>query len=494
MIIEAIKAVFSLDALLIIVIGSIIAMITGALPGLGPSITIALAIPITFSMEADKALMLMGSIYTSCIYGGGITAILLGIPGTTGSAASCLDGYEMSEQGKAGTALGISLAGSTIGALIGVVLLILTSSLLIKIVLLFGPAEYFWVTALGLTIVITISKGNFLKGMIACIVGLLLSTVGMNSITGEYRYVFNTKFLYDGLSMIPVLLAFFSISQMINLVESKRSTISVSGKITGNVYEGLLVPIKYFWSTIQSALIGFLIGAMPGIGMSVANWVAYAAVKQRSAHPETFGKGDPEGLLAPETANNATVGGSLVPTLVLGIPGSETTAVLLGAMLVHGVTPGLNLFKGAGTSTLYSFFVSLIVSSVLMLILGFIGMRYVAKVTIVPISLLVPLIIIFTFIGAFAMNSAIGDMYVVSILGILAYGMKKFGYPIVAAALGFILGPLLEKYFNLTLIICRGTIAGLAESPLAKILIVLTLLFLGFGFYSLLPGKKILKT
>lgn len=480
---EGLQAALAPDALLVIVIGATVALITGALPGMGAGLTMAIAIPLTFYMDAKQALMLMGAIYTTCVYGGGITAILLNVPGTSGSAASCLDGYAMSEKGKAGTALGISLAGSTIGSIVSTILLMVCSALLIKVVLLFGPAEYFWVAVLGLTIIATVSQGAFLKGIIAATIGFLLSIVGINSITGDTRYTFGTIFLQDGLHLIPVLLAFFSVSQILKMVDSKQKTISQSGKITGSVFEGIITPLKYWWTTIRSCLIGFVIGALPGVGYSVSNWIAYGVAKQSSPNSDSFGQGEPEGVLAPETANNATVGGALVPTLVLGIPGGETTAILLGAMLIHGVTPGLDLFRGNG-AVLYSFYMSLFISAVVMFLIGLVGMRYVARVTVVPTSLLIPIIIIVTFTGAYATNMKIGDMVVIAILGLFAYGMRKFGYPVVAASLAFILGPILEKNYSLAMISSEGSLAGLAGSPLSIILIILVIGFAGYGIYT----------
>lgn len=494
MFLQGLQMALTPEALIVIVAGAVVALITGALPGMGAGLTMALAIPLTFYMSPSLSLMLMGAIYTTCVYGGGITAILMEVPGTSGSAATCLDGYPMSKQGKAGTALGISLSASTLGALASTLLLMIFANLLLSIVLLFGPAEYFWTALMGLTIIVSVSQGAFLKGLIAASIGFLLSTVGMDPITGASRYTFGTLYLQDGLDIIPVLLGMFAMSQVLNLVEKKQATISETGKISGSVLEGLLAPFRYLRTTVRSIILGFVIGALPGVGYSVSNWIAYGMAKQTSSHPETFGHGDPEGVLAPEAANNATVGGALVPTLVLGIPGGETTAILLGSMLLHGLTPGLDLYTKNGP-IVYAFYISLIVSSLVMFLLGFIAMRHVARLTTVPLSLLIPIIAILIFTGAFSINYNIMDVVMVVVLGLMGYGFRTFGYPPVCAVLAFILGPILEKNFNRAMILSQGTLLGLVPSPLSWALVVLTIVFLGYGIYTeyFRAGRKPIK-
>lgn len=484
MLLEGLKMALEPQVIILVFSGVTLAIITGALPGMGAGLTMALIIPLTYYLKPHVALILLGSIYCAAIYGGGISAILINTPGTSGSAASCLDGYAMSQQGKGGIALGISLMASVVAGIIGTILLMFFSPILAKFVLYFGPAEYFWLAICGLTIVAIAAKGSFLKGYISAGIGLFMAFVGFDSITGCSRYTFGSLFLLNGFSLIPVLLGLFAFSQVLIMIDKAEQTISQTGKIKGSLFEGFRIVFKYPKTLIRSSLIGVVVGAIPATGISVSNWLAYTTTMQVSKHPETFGKGDPEGVLAPEAANNATIGGSIIPTLTLGIPGSESTAVLLGGLLLHGLRPGTELFTKQG-NIVFAFFWGLILANIIMLLLGTVGLKYFARVTIIPNKIIIPLIVVITATGAFAINNSINDIMVVFSVGAFAYVMRKLGYSPVCTLLAFILGPIAEKNYFRTLAAANGSyMKGFFDGYISWLLIILTILSLGFAIYN----------
>jgi len=454
--------------------GTAIGIVMGALPGIGPAMTIALVLPLTFSMPHETALILMGAIYCGCVYGGSISAILINTPGTGASTATTFDGYPMAKKGLADEAIGISLMSSFLGGLTGALLLMFFTPFLANISLKFGPPEFFMLTVFTFVIVAAaVSKGSIIKSLIPIGVGLMFCFIGYDPISGWMRYDFGITYLQDGIQLIPTIIGLFAISECLLLAE-KGGTISKPQKISGGLLKGMLVPFKYPITLIRSIAIGSGIGAIPGIGVSAANFISYVVAKRSSKHPETFGKGDVEGIIAPEASNNAVTGTSLIPLLSLGLPGSGTAAVLLGGLMMHGLIPGWELFNKYGNIT-YAFFFGLIMANIALIFLGFFSAKYLAKITIVPVKILIPIIISLCFIGSYSLRFSMGDVAAVIIFGFLGYIMKKLKYPLICILLPIILGTTIERSYHQSLMISEGSHLIFVTRPLCLILLFLTL-------------------
>ncbi|HHW02308.1 MAG TPA: hypothetical protein GXX35_05805 [Thermoanaerobacterales bacterium] len=472
-----------------LILSSVIGYITGALPGMGAALTISLLIPITYYLDPAVALIIMGTIFTICVYGGSLSAILLNVPGTAGSAATCMDGYMMAKNGQAKTALGISTGASFIGSIGSTILLVVGAQVLLKPMLALGSSEYFWITVLGLTIIASLSDTGMVKGFIGGCIGLLLSFVGQELVTGTYRYTFGSLYLISGLELVAIIIGFFGVSEVIGMMVGKEISISKVNKLSGSVWEGMILPFKYLGATIKSFIIGFLVGVMPGVGYSISTWLAYNEVKRTSKHPEDFGKGSVEGVIAPEVSNNSTVGGSLLPTLLLGIPGSDTAAVILAGMIAHGIMPGPQLLSQRA-DLVYTFFIGLLVAGFFIIIMGLAVLPFAAKVTVMPLGIVAPIVTILCFAGALSINVSVNDVVVVVLTGILGYVMKKLDYPIVTVVLGFVLGPIMEENMNRAMLAVGGSIKGLFVSPLSWIFIILVIASVGQSIYRQLKNKN----
>lgn len=472
-----------------LILSSIIGYITGALPGMGAALTISLLIPITYYLDAAVALIIMGTIFTICVYAGSLSAILLNVPGTAGSAATCMDGYMMAKNGYAKTALGISTGASFLGSIASTILLIIGAQILLKPLLALGPAEYFWITVLGLTIIASLSDTGMVKGFIGGCIGLLLSFIGQELVTGTYRYTFGSLYLISGIELVSIIIGFFGVSEVIGMMTSKEISISKVNKLSGSIWEGMLLPFRNLRVTIKSFIIGFIVGVMPGVGYSISTWLAYNEARRTSKRPEEFGKGSIEGVIAPEISNNATVGGSLLPTLLLGIPGSDTAAVLLAGMIAHGIMPGPQLFSKR-PDLVYTFFIGLLVAGFFIIILGLAVLPFAARVTVMPLGIVAPIVTILCFAGAFSINVSVNDVVIVVLTGILGYIMKKLDYPIVTVVLGFVLGPIMEQNMNRAMLAVGGSIEGLFVSPLSWLFIILVIASVGQSVYRQLKNKN----
>jgi len=345
----ALEKVFFWKNLVYIFAGTSIGLVFGALPGLSSVVSLSLFLPLTYGMDPVSAMFFYSGLMGANPFGGSISAILINTPGTAQNIATIFDGYPMTQRGEAGRALGISAAGSGLGAIFGILVLIVIMPLVRKIILSFGPPEFFMLVLFGLCTVVVAARGNMVKGLFAGGLGLLLSFMGRSALTGTIRFNFGTFYLWDGIVLIPFVIGVLAIGEIINLGAKQRSTIAYTEAEVAPGYKGLWEGMKdvfrYKICFFRSACIGTIVGIIPGIGGAVANVVSYTIAYQSSSHPETFGKGDPEGVLAPEAANNAKDGGSMLPTLGFGIPGSAEMAVLLGAFILHGLTPGPMLIK-----------------------------------------------------------------------------------------------------------------------------------------------------
>lgn len=467
--------------LLYMAIGILLGIGLGMIPGMGTSLGMAIVLPLTIVLEPIDAIILLIAIYSGGMYGGSIAAILINTPGTSAAAATTLDGYPMSQQGKALTALTMSAISSAVGGAIGIAILVLISPVITYIVLQFGSPEYFLVAFLGLAMIPVVTKGPLVKGIISGMFGLLITTVGLSTQTGEARYTFGQLSLFDGISFIAVLIGLFAISEMIHLASKEGGIASESVELTGGLRKGVQEVLKYPKSLLKGSLIGISIGAIPGAGSSVSTFVAYGEALRSSANPDLFGNGASEGVISVESCNNSTVAGSLIPTLSFGIPGSGSTAVLLGGLLMHGLQPGPQLF-GSDLYITYSMLFTLLLGNILILFVGLTMIRKIGRITQVDTDLIIPIVIVMSIVGAFILRANWIDVMTVAGLGVLGYYMKQHDYNIIALVLGSVLGGTVETNLFRSLQISGDSYLIFVTRPISLVLVILIVMIL-FGPY-----------
>ncbi len=469
--------------------GVVAGIVFGALPGLTGPMAIALFIPITYSMDVTPALLMLVGIYSGSVYGGSITAILLKIPGDSGNAATCFDGYVMAKNGEAGKALGYSAACSALGGIFSGIILLFLAPPLADLAVTFGPAEYFAMAFMGLCAISSLGGGNQLKSVTACIIGLLMACVGTDEISGVARLTFGSSFLQDGIQFVPAMIGLFAYSEIFDQIthEAKSGELLVKGASTK------LPSFKEMWSykylMLKSAIIGTWIGILPGTGATLASFLGYSEAVRSSKHPEKFGTGIPEGVVAPETANNAAVGGSFVPTLALGIPGSGAATLLISALALHGVRTGPMIFIQQ-TEMTYSIIIGFLITNLIFLALGVFGTRYFGKLLEIPYFLLFPIVIILTVIGSFAIRNNTGDVLLMLVLGVIGYFLiKKAGFPIAPIILGLVLGGLMENNFRRAYLMTRS-LSGVLFRPIAGTIMLISFVFLLVPIYKNLKDRR----
>lgn len=460
--------VFSLQTFLTLIAGVLGGIVIGALPGLTSTMGVALLLPITYGMEATTGIVMLLGIYCGSVYGGSISAILLSTPGTPASAATVLDGHPMALRGEGGRALTISTISSTFGGVISGAMLICISPVLAKFALKFGATEFFALAVFGLSIIVGISNKSIAKGLSAGFLGLLLATVGIDDITGSVRFTFGQSKLTTGFQLIPTMIGLFGVSQVFLRLEEK-----MKGEVITQKKFSLLPSVSdlkvIFSTSIWSSIVGAFIGAIPGTGGDIAAWTSYNIAKRTSKHPEEFGTGCAKGIAAPESANNGTTGGTLIPLLTLGVPGDTSTAVLLGAFTLQGLQVGPLLFT-QHADLIYTIFVGFMAANVLMLIMGMGLMRGYVKVLSVPEYFVIPTILILCVVGSFAINKSYFDVLVMFGFGMLGYILNKLEIPLSPIVLAFILGPMAEKNFRRALMLSKGDYGVFFSRPLTVIL------------------------
>jgi putative tricarboxylic transport membrane protein len=444
---EGFQIALSSYNLLYLLFGTVVGLVVGALPALGPMFSVSLMLPLTYGMPPATAIIFLASIQAATAYGDSIASILINTPGGGGSIPACWDGYPMTQQGKSGMALGISAFSSFFGGFMGWVAMVLISPILVYAALRIGPPEMFMIMLIALSLLAVAAKGNTIKGMILACLGLLFSFVGMDQMTGSVRFTWGSLYLEDGLPLIPVVVGLFALSQTIKLAE-EGGTIARVAKLTGGAWSGFMAALRRPVTLIRSGLVGVWLGVLPALGISSASIVAYLVEKRASREPESFGKGNPTGLVAPEVAKNACVVGDLIPTFTLGIPGSPTTAIFLAAMVLHGLKPGADFFSKGPLP--YTVFAGILLSQFAFFIVGMLVIRWLARIVLIPNSLLVPGIIILTFVGAYAVRYRMTDVLIMVFFGIVGYLIQKFDYPPACLVLGFVLGDLVESNFQRT--------------------------------------------
>lgn len=461
--------------LFFIVLGTTIGMVVGALPGLSATMALALLLPITFGLPPETGLSMLAALYLSAMYGGSIAAIVLRTPGTPAAAATVLDGFPMGERGEAGRALGISLSASLVGGLMSGVALLTIAPFLGRFVLMFGPIELFAIALLGITMIGTLSKGSPLKGLFSGALGLLLAMVGMDATTGSARFTFDNINLYSGISYTVALIGMFSLPQAFALAEQAGSAAAPSNKVGDRVLPSWREFYRLFPNIFRSGVIGIVTGIIPGSGGETASWFAYNEAKRWAKDKSQFGKGDPAGIAAPEAANNAVVGGALVPTIALGIPGSSTTAVLLGGLMVHGILPGPTLLTEHGEIT-YTLIWAVILANIPLFIIGLGMTRVCILVTRIPKMVVAVSIAVLGIVGSLAINNNMFDVWLMLGFGLLGYLFERARIPIAPIVIGLVLGVLLDSSLAQSLLIGYGEWSIFLTSPISVILLVIALI------------------
>lgn len=467
----AIRTVSDPFHLLLIFLAVLLGLCLGMMPGLGGVVTIALLIPLTFSLDANVAFMIFAAALGGVNFGGSVTAILLNTPGAAPNAATLLDGYPMARNGEGGRAIAASAMASVSGAVFGLLILVLSIPLMRSIITVFGPPEIFWLAVWGLTVVAIIVRGDMISGLISGGFGLLVAMHGQNHLTATVRWTYDQTFLLDGFKLIPTLIGLFAVAEMISLVSEGGSISQETEEVSGGRLQGIKDVIEHKWLFLRSALVGAAIGVIPGIGGTAANYIAYFQAAQTSSESEKFGTGDVRGVIASEASNDAKDGTAFLPTLGLGIPGSASMAVLLGAFVLHGVTPGPLLIEN-NLDIVTTIIVALLISNLLTSIIGMIAVNKLVYVTRINVELLAPLILAIAFLGTFALNNNIFDLHITLLFGIIGFAMIKTNMSRVPFVLALVLGPLAEENFLRSLQLSRGSFDIFFESAASLILIV----------------------
>lgn len=462
----------------------------GALPGISPSITMALLLPFTYAMDPIPAIVLLASTYVGAEYGGAIPAILIRTPGTNAAAATAIDGYEMRMRGEGGEALGISLVTGVIGGLIGLILLVLLTEPLARVALYFTPPAYFALGVLGLSVIASLASGSLVKGLIAGVVGLMIATVGTDPISGVSRFTFGAPELLSGIPFILVMVGVFAVSELLvqaGLPESEKP------KDVGRI--GVKLPSWRLLWKLRKAIgigsgLGAFEGAMPGAGGTIASFMAYNEARRWSKEPEKFGKGSPEAIAAPEAANNTVACTALVPVLSFGIPGSNSTAILLGGLLVHGLRPGPLLFDSA-PDFIWGLYAGLLVANIAMLFIGIAIQQPAVWLVQRPKPYLLAAIYALIFSGVYSIDHSVFDLYVVVIAGAVGYGMRLLGFPFLPLVLGLVLGYLIEANYRRSLLLTSGDHIVFLQDPISLGLLITALVFvIGSGWRDVREARK----
>lgn len=461
-----------------IILGVVGGMFVGALPGFTATMGVALLVPFSYTLTPANSFALLIGVYCSAVYAGSIPAILINTPGTPAAVATVFDGYPLCKKGEAGKALGIACYSSVFGGILSAIILIFTSGYIAKVALKFGPQEYFALALLGMSMVAGMTGKNITKGLISVVFGMLLSLVGMDWNTGFPRFTFGSLDLMGGISLLPMMIGLFALTELLVTADTVYKHYQVKQKIID-----ISSSFRYWWEnfylSFRSSLMGTFLGALPGVGAVTASFVAYNDALHSSKSPEKMGKGQPEGIVAPESANNAVTGGAMIPLLSLGIPGDGVTAIMLGALLIHGLRPGPLLFK-ENIEVVYSIYLSMILAYFIILIIGIWGIKYLAKIVELPRYILFPFILFFSIIGSYALQNSMFDVYIALIFGILGYFMRRYDFPLGPFLLALVLGDLVEYNLIVSLQISKGNWLSFLTRPISGTILVITFLFLVF--------------
>ncbi len=484
--------------LLLIFIGTLWGLIFGAIPGLTATMGVALAIPLTYGMNPYSGLILLSSIYIGAISGGFISAALLNMPGTPSSIATTFDAYPMAQKGKASLALALGLMSSFLGGLVAVFLMIVATYTLAQFALKFGPFEYFALGLLAFGGCIGMMEGGVLKNALGVVLGLLLATVGSDMLTGVARLTFGIPDLVAGIDILPLLVGLFGISEIFVAVERKyQNVVPPEARKTKMGFKAVLEALRLLFSQpvnyIRSLIVGFVIGIFPGVGGATSSVVAYGLAKSASKHPEEFGKGVPDGVIASEVANNATIAGALVPLLALGIPGDSVTAMMIGGFMIHGLFPGPLLFRDAPQYA-YTIFAAQIIGNLMMVAFGILLMRLFIYTLSIRSYYLLPVVALSMVVGAFGLYNRVFDIWISLVFGFIGYLLRKINFPLVPVITAFVLGPIVEKNLRQGLALSEGSIMPLFTRPIALTLFIGAVVLFLIGIQINRKAVKRLKT
>ncbi|MBI4490156.1 MAG: tripartite tricarboxylate transporter permease [Deltaproteobacteria bacterium] len=454
-------------------VGVVLGTVVGVLPGLGPAATIAMLLPLTFKMDPTTAIIMLVGIFYGARYGGSTTSILLNVPGESSSVVTCLDGYQMARKGRAGPALGIAAISSCIAGTVGVLGLMLVAPPIAKFALRFGPPEYFALMAFGLTMVVFLAGKSMVKALLALLVGLWLATVGTDLFTAESRFTFGQTELLDGIDFIVVSIGIFAIGEvLVNMESQTQAELFKVPKGLRNLLPSLQDLKDCRFAFLNGSVVGFLIGVLPGAGATIASFISYGLEKAFSRHPEKFGSGVVEGVAAPEGANNADAGGALVPLMTLGIPGGNTTAILLAGLLLWGFRPGPLLIQ-EHPELFWGLVASMYIGNVVLLILNLPLVPLFAQILRLPHYVLYPFIFGISIVGVYSVSQSLFDVWMLGFFGLLGYLMRKLDFPAAPLILGLVLGDAMERALRQSLMMSQGQLSILVSRPISAVLLLL---------------------
>jgi putative tricarboxylic transport membrane protein len=471
-------------------LGVTVGVLIGALPGFGPSAGVAILLPMVFGMQPSTAMIILCGIYYGAMFGGAITAILINTPGDSAAVMTSIDGYSLTQQGRAGPALGMSTMASFIGGTVGVLALTFIAPVIARFALSFGPSEYFALMVLGMTTLVGMIGGDPTKGILMGLTGLFLSVVGADIMTGQQRFVFGMSSLWQGIDFIPVVMGLFGFSEVLKNSEEELKIVINQAKLSLRDVFPTKQDFKESAGALgRGSLIGFLIGVLPGAGATIASFISYGIAKKLSKHPEKFGKGAIEGVAAPESANNAAAAGAMVPLLTLGLPGSGTTAVMLGALIMLGLRPGPMLFRD-DPAFVYTVIASMYIGNLLLVVLNLVGIPVFISILKIPYSILMPSVMVFLILGVYSLELVMVNVWIMIFFGILGYFLKKLDYPGAPLVLSLVLGPILEQNLRRALTISHGNISILFNSPTSCFLLVISVFVLVWPLIKGMMQKK----
>lgn len=477
-----IDVVFVPSTLVLIFFGTVLGVIFGALPGVSASMAVVLGLTFTYGLDPVTSIAFLVAVYCAAITGGGITAILFKIPGTPSSAPTTFDGHPMAQNGQPMKALSISLFCSALGGIAAAIAMFLISPQLAEAALKFGPSELFAVSFMGLSVLTALDEGNVIKTLISGLLGLWLATVGMDPIGGLARFTWGNSTLLSGIEMIPVMIGMFAITQVLKETKQRSKIEDLDGAGSkANKQVDKVISVKGLWdmkgTIARSGILGTIVGILPGAGATIASFLSYTTEVKVSKNPETFGKGEPKGIAASETANNAATGGSMVPLLALGIPGGNAAAIMMSALVMKGVQMGPLLLK-TQPQYLSSVFVSMIVTNIVMVIVSFVVAKIFGKILGIPYSILGTVIILLATIGSFALQNNTGNVFLMIVAGIIGFAFSKFGFNNAALILGLVLGGMIESNLRRAIMIEEGNIVDVFSKPITAVLMLISIISL----------------
>lgn len=480
---------FTPQNLLYCLLGVTLGNLVGVIPGIGALAAMSLLFPITFHLDPVAALVMLGGIYYGTSYGGSTASILLNLPGMPSNAVTCLDGYPMARQGRAGVALFMTTIASFVGGSIGIIILMLFSPVISQFALQFGPAEYFSLMVMGLVIASLISEGSALKGLAMVVVGILIGLVGMDMYTGSQRYTFGRLELMDGVSLVAVAMGLFGVSEVIASIRNVGQ-VKFTEKITLRSMLPTKDDMRRSWlPMLRGTGIGSFFGTLPGTGATVSAFMSYAVEKRLAKDPSRFGNGAIEGIAAPEAANNASDQTSFIPTLTLGVPGNVNMAIVLGVLMVHGITPGPTMMV-ENADVFWGLIMSFWVGNVLLVLLNIPLIGIWVRVLLIPYHILYPTVLVFVCIGVYTINNSPFDVMTVLVFGMAGYGMKLIGLPAAPLLLGYVLGPMMEEEFRRAMLINNGNFEIFISRPISLFFIIVTVSVLGWSIWSAFSRQK----